>query len=446
MNLAQVLQNPVVWKAGAVFLLTAAVLLAGLIVLRMLRRQLVPAAEKPARPNENAAFSLMAYESVIRKMKEQERELEGLRRTERERASESASISEAVLANLASGVVLFNPNRLVRQANPAARALLGFASPTGLHPRDVFRGVTAVRFESVAKAESLPQAIDLCITQGTLFRRIEADHTTPAGERRVLGITLSPVRSTKGEPLGVAALISDLTEITALSGQMRLRENLAALGEMSAGIAHEFKNSLATISGYAQMLSGSPPTPETRDFAARIAAETDSLSRIVTDFLNFAKPQEFHAETVALKPLLEAAAQAAHVRLRFVAPAEDLSLRGDEVALRQVFSNLFRNSAEAVIGDGEPAVEVSLRQDARTLQVILKDNGAGIPVPTLEKIFIPFFTTKSQGTGLGLALVHRIITEHGGTIVAKSAGEGQGTTFTLGFPTAGTAAAPGKPE
>src|SRR5262249_49101782 len=140
--------------------------------------------------------------------------------------------------------------------------LLGYASPTGLHARDLFRGVSTVRFTSPASAQGntamdntpLTAAVEACLRDGSLFRRIEASYMTPAGKQPLLGITLSPVRNSKGESLGVAALISDLTEITALSNQIRVQENMAALGEMSAGIAHEFKNALATISGYAQML------------------------------------------------------------------------------------------------------------------------------------------------------------------------------------------------
>src|SRR5205085_11186112 len=138
-------------------------------------------------------------------------ELELLRKQERAVAIESSTMSEAVLSNLGSGEVLFNSNRLVRHANPAARALLGYASPSSLHARDVFKGISAVRFTgSIAGSDSpdacstMVTAVDTCLREGTLFRRIECDYTTPAGEKRVLGVTLSLVRNAKGVPLAAA--------------------------------------------------------------------------------------------------------------------------------------------------------------------------------------------------------------------------------------------------
>jgi signal transduction histidine kinase len=283
-------------------------------------------------------------------------------------------------------------------------------------------------------AESLVEAVGQALRQGSAFRRVEADYQTPAGERRVLGITLSPVRGPGGDTLGAACLVSDLTEITTLARQVRLRENLAALGEMSAGIAHEFKNSLATISGYAQMLATERDAETSQEFARKIVAETSSLTRIVTDFLNFARPQDIQAENVELRPLLEDCARECGVRLRFGAFPPELELNGDRTALRQAFANLLRNSAEAA-RDGQPAeVAVSAESAGGSLRLVLRDNGRGIPEEDLAKIFIPFFTTKSQGTGLGLALVHRILSEHGGSISVAS--DAAGSTFTLSLPAA----------
>jgi signal transduction histidine kinase len=348
--------------------------------------------------DEGSGFALAAYHGVIQRLKEQEQELERLRQAERERARASANLSEAVLSNLASGVLLFSPAGLVQQANPAARAILGYASPSGLHAREVFRGVVALRPEA-GNASSGPaallEAVEAALRQGASFRRLEADYQTPAGEARVLGLTLSPVRGAAGENLGATCLISDLTEISRLAHQMRLREQMAALGEMSAGIAHEFKNSLTTISGYAQMLQQEAPTGPAAEFAARLTAEAATLSRVVTDFLSVA-------------------------------------LAGDRTALRQVFSNLLRNSTQAARDGVPPAVQVSVEQAGQGTRIILQDNGRGIAPRDLDRIFLPFFTTREQGTGLGLALVHRIVSDLGGAVTAAS--EGAGAPFTLWLP------------
>ncbi len=442
------LQNPLVLKMVIGLAVVLAISLLGLILMKLARREITKTEDfGTARVSaENPGFSLAAYEGVIRKLKDQEKELERLRKSERDRATESASLSEAVLSNLGSGVVLFNTMSLVRQANPAAKTLMGYASPFGLHARDMFRGVTTVRIPenqptaalgNTSESASLVKMIDLCARHGQSFRRIEADYKTPDGQGRVLGITISPVRSAKDEAVGAACLISDLTEITHLSQQMRLRENMAALGEMSAGIAHEFKNAIATISGYAQMLEQEARGDGNRaEFASKIANETDSLSRIVTDFLNFAKPQGLQREPIEIRPLLEDCAQEAGVKPEFGDFPQGAVVEGDPVALRQAFSNLLRNSAEATPASTQAVVKIEGAVSGTGLRFTLQDNGSGIAADQLSRIFIPFFTTKATGTGLGLALVHRIVTEHGGAVGVASEGIGKGATFTLTFPPA----------
>jgi signal transduction histidine kinase len=274
--------------------------------------------------------------------------------------------------------------------------------------------------------------VDLAIRQGAQFRRIEADYKTPTGQSRVLGITISPIRGAAGEPMGAAALISDLTEITQMSQQMRLRENMASLGEMSAGIAHEFKNSLATISGYAQMLQKEAGTATAAQFAGKIAGETASLARIVNDFLNFARPQGLARERLDLRQMLEDCAAEAKVELNTESCPAEIIVAGDPTALRQAFSNLLRNSAEAVRAGEVAKVKLTAAVNGAATAVSLADNGTGIPAEEISRIFIPFFTTKAEGTGLGLALVHRIVTEHGGTINVSSSPSG--ATFTIAFP------------
>ncbi len=428
----------------------AVLLLAGLTIIGLfafalgwfwIRRTRQTLLDEPAEtaPHRNAEpgpeFAAATVQAVIARLKEQEKELERLRKAEYSRAQTSENISAAVLSNLASGVLLFGPAGLVRQANQAARAILGFASPSGLHARDVFQGAGDLRShpaEAGAPPASLDEAVELCLRTGASFRRLETDYAAPDGQKRVLGITLSPVRGPGGEALGAACLVSDLTEITRMTSQMRLRENLASLGEMSAGIAHEFKNSLATISGYAQMLTAENDAPTTQQFAGKIVAETSSLTRIVTDFLNFARPQGLEAETVELRSLIEDCARECGVQLKLDGFPADLSLLGDATALRQAFSNLLRNSAEAGRNGAPVTVQVSAEVDAQATRLVFQDDGTGIASENLARIFVPFFTTKATGTGLGLALVHRIVSEHGGTVSVAS--DPAGSTFTLSFP------------
>ena len=438
------LHNPEFLKLGFLMSVIAAALVMLLMIIRHLRTKLMAPSENRKRvaADENSGFNFAAYTGVIQKIKEQERELEQLRRTERERASESASLSDTVLTNLGSGVVVFTKNLLVRQANPAGRELLGYSSPSGLHARDLFRGAIEVRLPAemqeadaalVDSGEvSLQRAVELAVREGRSFRRLEADYRTPAGEERVLGVTVSSIRAGE-ENLGAVCLISDLTEVTALARQVRIQEKMAALGEMSAGIAHEFKNSLATISGYAQMLAEDQAGPASREFAGRINLETSSLARVVTDFLNFARPQGLSREAVDIRQVIEDCAADSGARLVFSDSGPgSWEVPGDSTALHRAFGNLLRNAVEAARPELPAEIKVSAGQEGHKLRLRLEDNGSGIPPEVLPNIFIPFYTTKTRGTGLGLALVHRIIQEHGGTIMAESGGTG--TTFTITLP------------
>ena len=429
------LANPMIMKMALLIVISLVALVLLGFAVRFLRQSLVEgdsSEKKSGGAAKDFDVTLATYQSVIQQFKAQGQELERLRQQDRQRASTTENISDAVISNLTSGVVLFSPAGLVQQANAAAKKILGYASPYSLHARDVFRGATAVRSQAEG---SLPEILDRAGKTREAVQRLEVDYSTPQGEPRVLGLTISPVQDKGGALLGTACLISDLTEMAKLTQQMRLQDNMASLGEMSAGIAHEFKNSLATISGYSQMLA-QETEPETREFAQKIAIETNNLTRIVTDFLNFARPRGMQREPVDLISMLEDCAKENGIASNIAGgPAH---VMGDATALRQVFSNLMRNSKEAARPGVEPTLEVWIESRSGQVVVRLADNGSGIPKDKLDKIFIPFFTTKAQGTGLGLALVHRIITDHGGTVSVESTESG--TTFAITLPAATEAA------
>ncbi len=264
--------------------------------------------------------------------------------------------------------------------------------------------------------------------------------TTPRRpEKRACWESLSRRCKDRGRALlGTACLVSDLTEMSNMAQQVRLQDNMASLGEMSAGIAHEFKNSLATISGYSQMLA-SDPNQETREFAQKIAAETGNLTRIVTDFLNFARPRGMQREPLDLRAMLEDCARENGVALTMENFPSPCTVEADPTALRQVFANLMRNSKEAEVAGKAMAITAQAEDKGNQIFVRLSDNGTGIPADKLPKIFIPFFTTKAEGTGLGLALVHRIVTDHGGAVSVTS--NTAGTTFMISLPRTGAASA-----
>src|SRR5271154_3323427 len=249
------------------------ILIGGVIVLaymlrKFMRSQAVEANEdwtSPKADTENpSAFMTASMQGVIEKLRAQEKELARLHLLAQERAQESERLTEEVTRNMPTGLLLVNATGAITSTNPAAEEALGI------------RTLRYRSYKEILGSESdLTQMLTACIRDGKTFQRGEIEHLTSEGAVRNLGVTISPIyraarasaksgvaggpghtkdlRAQDMKISGALCLMSDLTELTALQKQIRWKENLAALGEMSAGIAHEFKNSLATISGYAQM-------------------------------------------------------------------------------------------------------------------------------------------------------------------------------------------------
>jgi signal transduction histidine kinase len=194
---------------------------------------------------------------------------------------------------------------------------------------------------------------------------------------------------------------------------------------LTAGIAHEFRNGLATIHGYSKLFDLNALPDHYRQYVSGIRAEAQSLGEVVTNFLNFARPAELMVSRVDLSAICERAAEELRGEAR--ALGGDVTVRGtwgsvegDEVLLRQAFSNLLRNAVEACVHQRlAPVVVIESEVDVsqKTLRVAVDDNGPGIPPEQRERVFQPFFTSKRSGTGLGLALVQKIIVFHNGRIV-----------------------------
>jgi PAS domain S-box-containing protein len=415
-----------------------AVLLIGVLVLSILllrraygRAGSTNASDKDPIPRvENApAFMTASMQAVILKLREQEKELERLHRAERERAENTARLSEEVTRNMPAGLLVIGANGLISATNPAAEQALGIKTLA-------FRRYS----EALGESSELSDLIQQCLADGKTFRREQTEHVTPDGIHRELGVTISPIRRAQEKATGAICLLSDLTELTSLQKQMQLRENLAALGELSAGIAHEFKNALATISGYAQMIQSEPNAADTLENAEKILDQTRSISHVVTEFLRYARPLEISEEPVALSVLLDRTAceiQELQPQVRISIEGNFSEIAGDEGLLRQVFLNLARNAAEAASDSPNPAVilrgETSVSSEDRTQRIHILDNGPGIPIDALPKLFRPFFTTKVNGTGLGLAVVQKILLQHGGQVEAQNR-VGGGAEFIVTLP------------
>jgi signal transduction histidine kinase len=409
-----------------------------------------PASWEPESPDtENpSAFMAASMQGVIERLRAQEKELARLHALAQERAQESERLTEEVTRNMPTGLLLVNATGAISSTNPAAEEALGM------------RTLRYRSYKEILGAESqLAHMLTACIRDGKTFQRGEVEHMTSEGEVRHLGVTISPIfRSARAATRaaaeagtipptelrvsGALCLMSDLTELTALQKQIRWKENLAALGEMSAGIAHEFKNSLATISGYAQMIRSEVKPGDTRDSAERILDQTRALTHVVTEFLRFAKPLEICYETVSMQNVVEKVAEELRETVpgcRVEADGSFHELPGDEALIRQALVNLVRNGVQAATGSGASEAKVTITGSLEDLggrkwqRVCVADNGGGIPENDLPKIFLPFYTTKSEGTGLGLAVVQKVALQHGGSIEARNR-EGGGAEFLLWLP------------
>jgi PAS domain S-box-containing protein len=387
-----------------------------------------PAATAPDVANP-AAFMTASMQGVIQKLREQEKDLERLHRAEKERAEHTERLSEEVTRNMPAGLLMVNATGIISSANPAAEQALGI------------RGLGFRRYsEALGEHSEMTKLVAQCLANGSIFRREQVEHAAPSGDRRRLGVTISPIRRGGEKVSGAICLLSDLTELAALQEQIELKKHLAALGELSAGIAHEFKNALATISGYAQMIRAEASEGEVSDHAERILEQTRNITRVVTEFLKFARPLEISDEIVELKGVVERVVseiQEAAPEVEIRCEGDFGNVAGDEALLRQALLNLTRNGAEAC--SETKGGRVTLRgetvrgSEIGFQRITISDNGPGVPDSALPNLFRPFFTTKAKGTGLGLAVVQKIVVQHGGQVEARNQGQG-GAAFIVTLP------------
>ena len=223
-------------------------------------------------------------------------------------------------------------------------------------------------------------------------------------------------------------------ELQRMSEHVKRMEKMASLGEMAAGLAHEIKNPLASLSGSIQVLREENRCDPERDNLMRIVLrETDRLTSLVSDFLLFAKPPAGKRESIqldeAINEILELFQKNSTIQESLTIERQlipDIFVEVDPVHLRQILWNLLLNAAEAIEGEGQIAVQM-VNQKNRWVQIVLTDNGAGISVENVDAIFDPFYTTKHSGTGLGLSIVYRILEYYGSRLDVESS-EGQGTS------------------
>ena len=272
---------------------------------------------------------------------------------------------------------------------------------------------------------------------------------------RSIGFTLSLVRDPLGLITGAALFFRDLTRVEQLEERERLRDRLAALGEMAAAIAHEVKNPLAGIEVMAGLLKRRlSDNPEAQTMLADIIGEAKMANAIVMEVLDFVRPVRLQVEDVEVAELVQDSLHMADslVPRGSVAVSVDVPegmppVQGDGHQLRQVFTNLLTNALEALGGKGRLIVQATAldrlpfpatpdHPHGPGVEITVLDDGPGIPESMRERIFNPFFTTKPRGSGLGLAIVRKVMDAHEGRIEVQPGLDGSGTCFRLLLPLA----------
>lgn len=375
---------------------------------------------------QDVSFIINAFQDVTRQLKDKEKELERLRSLAEQRAENVENYTENILHCVTSGVITFDRNGLATTMNRAAEEILAVerGSGPGKSCSEIFGEGDICRLILETRETGVPS------------RRVEAE-LVRRNERVWLGFNTAVLTGREGKSLGVILSFSDLTEVKRLQEQIELKERLTALGEMSAGIAHELRNPMAVIAGYLNLLA------KKQDAAGQtvirdIQTEIIGMNRIISDLLTFARPTALNRTPVDIGELLETCVetvlQSRTEGPRIIAELDVAAASGDvdEVLMRQALANLVQNAVEAMPDGGTLSIQLTADKNG-TLAIVVRDTGPGIPPEHIKKIFLPFFTTKDRGVGMGLALTHKIVTAHGGRIEVEC-GQTCGTTFTVVLP------------
>jgi two-component system sensor histidine kinase PilS (NtrC family) len=334
-----------------------------------------------------------------------------------------SDLNKIIVENISSGLITVSNDFKILLSNKSALKILGLSKIVDLNLDKIFPKLT----ESLSSLKG---------------NRMERRHILPTGERLILGLSVSPLLNEQNEINGYIIIFQDLTEIVRLENAMRRQEKLAAVGKLAAGIAHEIRNPLASISGSIELLKSllNLTTGDEAKLMDIMLREISRLNLLITEFLEFVRPSERKLDSckveVILSEVLDMIKVNTNLNQRVVQKrifhAVHNEIKGDKNKLKQVFLNLAINAYQAMgdVENPELIVETSNLDDE--LVVKFKDTGEGMSDQTMRRLFEPFFTTKPKGTGLGLATVHKILEIHDAKIFVESH-EGQGTEFTIQF-------------
>lgn len=329
-------------------------------------------------------------------------------------------------SSLESGLLLLSGEGKVLALNPYGAALLGVGDKALGWGLD----------ELLVGQPELLAPLQAAVAGARSVQRHEAEISTVNGSRTV-GLTVHPLHLPEGGVRAFLVLFVDLTEAQRLANEQRLSKTLAQVGELAAGLAHELRNSLATLKGYLGLIDRAPGSDAVGGHLVEIRREADHLQRVLEDFLSFARPGTTRLEpvnlaTVAQRAAADPALEGARVRFEDLCERPPI-LQGDAQLLERAARNLLHNAAAAQRQAGqEAAVEVEVTQHSDRLELTISDRGEGVPEEIRDRLFQPFATARPEGVGLGLALARRIVDLHGGRLTLEDR-TGGGTTARMEF-------------
>lgn len=341
---------------------------------------------------------------------------------------DTSAIKDQVVTSLPVGLIATDKNGKLALSNSAAERITGInlAQARGKEPDSILPS----NFCELKKLLDLGESVS--------EKEMECEFTL----KKVVPVSISASKiiNEEGEFVGRVFILRDLAEVRRLQDEIRRKEKLAAIGDLAAGVAHEIRNPLSSIKGIASYYKAKfADGSEDKEMAGVMIEETDRLNRVISELLEFARPSKLNLKLSDLNELLKHSARliqqeatAKNIQIHLNLTPDSMEAEVDPDRLSQCFLNLYLNALQAMKSGGQLAIASATRVDGSVL-IDIKDNGSGISVDDLGKIFDPYFTTKPKGTGLGLAIVHKIIEAHQGQIKARSI-IGQGTVFSIILP------------
>ncbi|WP_339197894.1 ATP-binding protein [Solibacillus sp. FSL R5-0449] len=327
-------------------------------------------------------------------------------------------------------IAVFDLEDRVIAVNPAFEKLYGWSKEEAL-------GRVLPLIPPENEEESKQRKDDLML--GKKYRLHETTDMRKDGTFFDAQISLSPILSPHGEIIGSSVISRDISYIKENENLILQSEKLRLVGELAAGVAHEIRNPMTVISGYVQMMNEDPDSPY-YEYTKLIQNETERIELILSEFLVLSKPQANQYAPINLAEALSEVVQflqyefqSKAISLKIINEFLNITILGNKNQLKQVFINLFKNAIEAINEDGSITLQVCKSKDEKEIRIQIIDTGCGIPQHVLDRMFEPFYTTKTNGTGLGMMIINKIVQDHQGSIQIKSK-QHVGTEILLTFP------------